>query len=76
VRQTSTGLSGSFVRLTFTCIQRVLAVPPIPRGTLSSGNTFEVNCLNYQICTENLKKIECVDCDLVHTHNIFKNLLL
>jgi hypothetical protein len=73
VRQISTRPSESFVRLTFTCIQRVLAVLPIPPGALPSGNAFEVNCLNYWICTEKIEKFECVNCKLVNTYNFSKN---
>jgi hypothetical protein len=72
VRRISTRISGSFVKLTFTCIQRVLVVPPIPQGALRSGNTLKVNCLNYQISTEKIEKIECIDCELVNTQKFLR----
>jgi hypothetical protein len=55
------------VSLTCACIQRVLAVPPIPPRAHPSGNTLEMNCFNYENFIEKIEKCECIYCHLVNT---------
>jgi hypothetical protein len=47
-----------------------LAVLPISPGTLSSGNTLEVNCLNYQTCIEKIVKKMSVYIFILSIHTI------
>ena len=64
------------MRLTSSCILRVLASPPIPPGALPGVNTLGLNCLNYETCIKNLKNFRCVNLFVLNTQNILENLII
>ena len=50
------------MKLTSSCILRVLPAPPIPPGALPGANILGMNSLNYENCVEKFEKNQVCKC--------------